>query len=75
MEMYIFFAGVIMMLIVSSGLAISILFMGDLNPDSRNNQKVNYTLSELKDNNVLKKLVGEIKNYKLRLMNNHKGVT
>jgi hypothetical protein len=67
MEMYIFFAGVIMMLIVSSGLAISILFMGDLNPDSRNNQKVNYTLSELKDNNVLKKLVGEIKNYKVKI--------
>jgi len=67
MEMYIFFAGMIMMLIVSSGLAISILFMGDLNPDSRNNQKVNYTLSELKDNNVLKKLVGEIKNYKVKI--------
>jgi len=66
MEMYIFFAGVIMMLIVSSGLAISILFMGDLNPDSRNNQKVNYTLSELKDNNVLKKLVGEVKRYKVK---------
>jgi hypothetical protein len=67
MEMYIFFAGVIMMLIVSSGLAISILFMGDLNPDSRNNQKVNYTLSELKDNNVLKKLVSEIKRYKVKI--------
>jgi hypothetical protein len=67
MEMYIFFAGMIMMLIVSSGLAISILFMGDLNPDSRNNQKVNYTLSELKDNNVLKKLVSEIKNYKVKI--------
>jgi len=67
MEMYIFFAGVIMMLIVSSGLAISILFMGDLNPDSRNNQKVNYTLSELKDNNVLKKLVSEVKNYKVKI--------
>jgi hypothetical protein len=66
MEMYIFFAGMIMMLIVSSGLALSILFMGDLNPDSRNNQKVNYTLSELKDNNVLKKLVGEIKRYKVK---------
>jgi hypothetical protein len=66
MEMYIFFAGMIMMLIVSSGLAISILFMGDLNPDSRNNQKVNYTLSELKDNNVLKKLVGEVKRYKVK---------
>jgi hypothetical protein len=67
MEMYIFFAGMIMMLIVSSGLAISILFMGDLNPDSRNNQKVNYTLSELKDNNVLKKLVSEVKNYKVKI--------
>jgi hypothetical protein len=67
MEMYIFFAGVIMMLIVSSGLALSILFMGDLNPDSRNNQKVNYTLSELKDNNVLKKLVGEIKRHKVKI--------
>jgi hypothetical protein len=65
-EMYIFFAGMIMMLIVSSGLAISILFMGDLNPDSRNNQKVNYTLSELKDNNVLKKLVNEVKRYKVK---------
>jgi hypothetical protein len=67
MEMYIFFAGIIMMLIVSSGLAISILFMGDLNPDSRNNQKVNYTLSELKDNNVLKKLVNEVKRYKVKI--------
>jgi hypothetical protein len=66
MEMYIFFAGMIMMLIVSSGLALSILFMGDLNPDSRNNQKVNYTLSELKDNNVLKKLVNEVKRYKVK---------
>jgi hypothetical protein len=66
MEMYIFFAGVIMMLIVSSGLALSILFMGDLNPDSRNNQRVNYTLSELKDNNVLKKLVSEVKMYKIK---------
>jgi hypothetical protein len=67
MEMYIFFAGMIMMLIVSSGLALSILFMGDLNPDSRNNQKVNYTLSELKDNNVLKKLVSEVKSYKVKV--------
>jgi hypothetical protein len=66
MEMYIFFAGMIMMLIVSSGLALSILFMGDLNPDSRNNQKVNYTLSELKDNNILKKLVGEVKRYRVK---------
>ena len=67
MEMYIFFAGVIMMLIVSSGLALSILFMGDLNPDSRNNQRVNYTLSELKDNNVLKKLVNEVKQHKVKV--------
>jgi hypothetical protein len=67
MEMYIFFAGVIMMLIVSSGLAISILFMGDLNPDSRNNQKVNYTLYELKDNNNLKKLIEEVKKYKVKI--------
>jgi len=66
MEMYIFFAGMIMMLIVSSGLALSILFMGDLNPDSRNNQKVNYTLSELKDNNVLKKLVNEVKMHNVK---------
>ena len=65
--MYIFFAGMIMMLIVSSGLALSILFMGDLNPDSRNNQKVNYTLSELKDNNTLKKLVKEVKQYKVKI--------
>jgi len=67
MEMYIFFAGMIMMLIVSSGLAISVLFLGDVNPDSRNNRKVNYTLSELKDNNVLKKLVSEVKNYKVKI--------
>jgi len=67
MEMYIFFAGVIMMLIVSSGLAFSILFMGDLNPDSRNNRKVDYTLSELKDNNTLKKLLKEVKEYKVKI--------
>jgi len=66
MEMYIFFAGVIMMLIVSSGLAISILFLGDLNPDSRNNQKVNYTLSELKNNDNLKKLMQELKQFKTK---------
>jgi hypothetical protein len=65
--MYIFFAGMIMMLIVSSGLALSILFMGDLNPDSRNNRKVNYTLSELKDNNTLKKLIKEVKQYKVKI--------
>ena len=64
--MYIFFAGVIMMLIVSSGLAISILFMGDLNPDSRNNRKVNYTLSELKNNDNLKKLMQELKQFKAK---------
>lgn len=67
MEMLIFFAGVIMMLIVSSGLALSILFMGDLNPDSRNNRKVDYTLSELKDSNTLKKLLGEIKRHKVKI--------
>lgn len=67
MEMLIFFAGVIMMLVVSSGLALSILFMGDLNPDSRNNQRVNYTLSELKDNNTMKKLVKEVKQYKVKI--------
>lgn len=67
MEIFIFFAGVIMMLIVSSGLALSMLFMGDLNPDSRNNRKVNYTLSELKDNDNLKKLIKEIRDYKIKL--------
>jgi hypothetical protein len=67
MEMYIFFAGLILTLIVSSGLAISILFMGDLNPDSRNNRKVNYTLSELKDSNTLKKLVKEVKEYTVKI--------
>ena len=64
MEMYIFFAGVIMMLIVSSGLALSMLFIGDLNPDSRNNRKVNYTLSELEDNDNLKRLMQELKQFK-----------
>jgi hypothetical protein len=67
MEMFIFFAGVIIMLIVSSGLAISILFLGDLNPDSRNNHKVNYTLSELKDNDTLKKLIREVKEHKVKI--------
>jgi hypothetical protein len=67
MEMYIFFAGLILTLIVSSGLALSILFMGDLNPDSRNNQRVNYTLSELKDNNTMKKLVKEVKQYQVKV--------
>lgn len=67
MEMYIFFAGLILTLIVSSGLALSLLFMGDLNPDSRNNQRVNYTLSELKDNDTLKKLVKEVKEYNVKI--------
>ena len=67
MEMFIFFAGLILTLIVSSGLALSILFMGDLNPDSRNNQRVNYTLSELKDNNTMKKLVKEVKQYQIKV--------
>jgi len=67
MELYIFFAGLILTLIVSSGLALSILFMGDLNPDSRNNQRVNYTLSELKDNNTLKKLIKEVKQHKVKI--------
>jgi hypothetical protein len=65
--MFIFFTGVIMMLIVSSGLALSILFMGDLNPDSRNNKKVNYTLSELKDSDTLKKLLSEVKKHKVKI--------
>lgn len=65
--MYIFFAGLILTLIVSSGLALSILFMGDLNPDSRNNQRVDYTLSELKNNNTLKKLVKEVKEYTVKI--------
>jgi hypothetical protein len=67
MEMFIFFAGLILTLIVSSGLALSILFMGDLNPDSRNNQRVNYTLSELKDNNTMKKLIKEVKQHKVKV--------
>ena len=67
MELYIFFAGLILTLIVSSGLALSILFMGDLNPDSRNNQRVNYTLSDLKDNNTLKKLIKEVKQHKVKI--------
>jgi uncharacterized membrane protein len=67
MEMIIFFAGVIMMLIVSSGLALSMLFMGDLNPDSRNNQKVNYTLSDLKNNDTLKKLIKEVKQHTVKI--------
>lgn len=66
--MFIFFAGLIMVLIVSSGLAISILFMGDLNPDSRNNRRVNYTLSDLKDINKIKQLMEEVKNYKEKVV-------
>jgi uncharacterized membrane protein len=64
MEMFIFFAGLIIVLIVSSGLAISILFLGDMNPDSKQNRRVNYTLSDLKDNDNLKKLIAEVKDYK-----------
>jgi hypothetical protein len=64
MEMFIFFAGLIITLIVSSGLAISILFLGDMNPDSKQNRRVNYTLSDLKDNEKLKKLIAEVKDYK-----------
>jgi uncharacterized membrane protein len=64
MEMFIFFAGLIIVLIVSSGFAVSILFLGDMNPDSRQNRRVNYTLSDLKDNEKLKKLIAEVKDYK-----------
>jgi len=64
MEMFIFFAGLIIVLIVSSGLAISILFLGDMNPDSKQNRRVNYTLADLKDSDNLKKLIAEIKDYK-----------
>jgi hypothetical protein len=64
MEMFIFFAGLIITLIVSSGLAISVLFLGDMNPDSKQNRRVNYTLSDLKDNEKLKKLIAEVKDYK-----------
>jgi uncharacterized membrane protein len=64
MVMFIFFAGLIIMLIVSSGLAISILFLGDMNPDSKQNRRVNYTLSDLKDSDNLKKLIAEVKDYK-----------
>jgi hypothetical protein len=67
MEIYIFGAGVIMMLIVSSGLAISILFLGDLNPNSKDNQKVNYTLSDLKNSDTLKKLIKEVKEHKVKV--------
>jgi uncharacterized membrane protein len=64
MEMFIFFAGLIITLIVSSGLAISILLLGDMNPDSKQNRRVNYTLSDLKDNEKMKKLIAEVKDYK-----------
>jgi uncharacterized membrane protein len=67
MEMFIFFAGIIMTLIVSSGLALSMLFMGDLNPNSRNNRRVNYTLSDLKNNDNLKKLIKEVKEYTVKI--------
>jgi hypothetical protein len=67
MEIYIFCAGLILTLIVSSSLAVSILFLGDLNPDSTNNRKVNYTLSDLKDNDTLKKLVREVKKHKVKI--------
>jgi hypothetical protein len=67
MEIYIFGAGLILTLIVSSGLAISILFLGDLNPNSRNNRKVNYTLSDLKDNDTLKQLIKEVKEHTIKI--------
>jgi hypothetical protein len=67
MEIYIFGAGIIMMLIVSSGLAISVLFLGDLNPNSKDNQKVNYTLSDLKNNDTLKKLIKEVKEHRVKV--------
>lgn len=67
MEMFIFFAGLIITLIVSSGLAISILFVGDLNPDARINRRVDYTLSELTDNDNLEKLIKEINVYKEKM--------
>jgi hypothetical protein len=35
-----------------------------MNPDSRQNRRVNYTLSDLKDNEKLKKLIAEVKDYK-----------
>lgn len=69
MEMFIFFAGLIIVLIISSGLAISILFLGDMNPDSKQNRRVNYTLSDLKDNDNLKKLIAEVKDYKEKVPN------
>lgn len=68
MEMFIFFAGLIMVLIVSSGLAISILFLGDMNPDSSNNRRVNYTLSDLKDAKKIKQLMEEVKNHKEKVV-------
>lgn len=63
MEMFIFFAGLIMVLIVSSGLAISLLFLGDLNPNSAKNQYVHYSLKDLTHTKNLKKLVGEVKHF------------
>jgi hypothetical protein len=67
MEMFIFFAGLIIVLIVSSGLAISLLFLGDLNPNINGNRKVDYSLSDLKDISNLKKLVREVKNHKVKI--------
>lgn len=63
MEFFIFCAGLIITLIVASGLAISILFIGDMNPMARQNNRVNYTLSDLKNRDTLKKLIKEVKNY------------
>jgi hypothetical protein len=67
MEMFIFFAGIIIVLIVSSGLAISMLFLGDLNPHSRNNRKVNYTLAELTESDNLEKLMHEVNSHKEKM--------
>jgi hypothetical protein len=62
MEMYIFFAGLIMMLIVSSGLAISTLFLGNINSDYR----VHYSLKDLTESDNLKKLMEELKEFKTK---------
>lgn len=68
MELFIFCAGLIITLIVASGLAVSLLFLGDLNPDSRNNRRVNYTLSDLKDINKIKQLMEEVKSHKEKVV-------
>lgn len=68
MELFIFCAGLIITLIVASGLAISLLFLGDLNPDSKQNRRVNYTLSDLKDGEKLKKLIQEVKEHKEKVV-------